>query len=138
MASIWAAPLVLAATWCAPAWAEELPGAVRFRERVQPILETYCYGCHGLGAKEGNRTLDEFASDEAMLKDVNLWWAVLKNLRAGVMPPIPTERRGRLPKKLVPQSEDVVVDARGYIYISDKNHGVYIVKASDAVMQGRA
>jgi hypothetical protein len=30
------------------------------------------------------------------------------------------------------------VDARGYIYISDKNHGVYILTASDAVMEGRA
>ena len=30
---------------------------------MQPILETYCYGCHGNGAAEGNRTLDEFASD---------------------------------------------------------------------------
>ncbi len=54
------------------------------------------------------------------------------------VPPVPTERRGLLPKKLVPQSEDVVVDARGYIYVSDKNHGVYILRASDAVMQGRA
>jgi hypothetical protein len=48
---------------------------------------------------------------------------------------VPTERRGLLPKKLVPQSEDVIVDARGYIYVSDKNHGVYILKASDAVMR---
>jgi hypothetical protein len=54
------------------------------------------------------------------------------------VPPVPTERRGLLPKTLVPQSEDVVVDARGYIYVSDKNHGVYILKASDAVMEGRA
>jgi len=54
------------------------------------------------------------------------------------VPPVPTERRGLLPKKLVPQSEDVVVDARGCIYISDKNHGVYILRASDAVMAGRA
>jgi hypothetical protein len=51
------------------------------------------------------------------------------------VPPVPTERRGLLPKKLVPQSEDVIVDARGYIYVSDKNHGVYILKASDAVMR---
>ncbi len=92
MASIWAAPIVVAATWCVPAWAVEPPGAVRFREHVQPILETYCYGCHGLGAKEGNRTLDEFASDEAMLGNVDLWWAVLKNLRAGIMPPAGEER----------------------------------------------
>jgi hypothetical protein len=38
-------------------------------------------------------------------------------------------RRGPLPKTgLVTQSEDVVVDARGYIYVSDKNHGVYILR----------
>lgn len=55
------------------------------------------------------------------------------------VPPVPRERRGIFPKKtMVPQSEDVVVDARGNIYISDKNHGVYIVKASDAVMSGDA
>jgi len=50
------------------------------------------------------------------------------------VPPVPRARRGMLPKTMAPQSEDVIVDARGYIYISDKNHGVYIVRASDAVM----
>ena len=47
--------------------AEESPAADRFREKIQPILEKYCYGCHGYGSSEGGRTLDEFASDEAML-----------------------------------------------------------------------
>ena len=49
------------------------------------------------------------------------------------VPPDPLERRGILPTKLVTQSEDVVVDARGYIYISDKNHGIYILKARDEI-----
>ena len=31
---------------------------------------------------------------------------------------------------MTPQSEDVLVDARGCIYISDKNHGVYILRHS--------
>jgi hypothetical protein len=45
------------------------------------------------------------------------------------LPPDPLVRRGPLPKTgLAAQSEDVVVDARGYIYISDKNHGVYILR----------
>jgi hypothetical protein len=48
-------------------------------------------------------------------------------------PPDPVERRGKLPTKLVCSSEDVVVDARGVIYMSDKNHGVYLLKAHDAV-----
>lgn len=47
------------------------------------------------------------------------------------VPPPPTERRGPLPSKLIAQSEDVVVDARGNIYMSDKNHGVYILRAAD-------
>ncbi|MFP6733668.1 MAG: hypothetical protein VB959_07500 [Rhodospirillales bacterium] len=47
------------------------------------------------------------------------------------VPPVPAERRGLLPKTMTPQSEDVVVDARGYIYISDKNHGVYILHRND-------
>jgi hypothetical protein len=59
---------------------------------VQPILETYCYGCHGYGAREGGRTFDEFKSDEALVGDVKLWLAVLKNVRAGVMPPAGEER----------------------------------------------
>jgi hypothetical protein len=45
------------------------------------------------------------------------------------IPPDPIERRGVLPKSgLVAQSEDVLVDSRGYVYVSDKNHGIYILK----------
>lgn len=47
---------------------------------------------------------------------------------AWFVPPVPEERRGELPKTMSPQSEDVLVDARGLIYISDKNHGVYILR----------
>jgi hypothetical protein len=73
--------------------AAEVPSAAtRFHEHIQPILETYCYNCHGYGVQEGGRTLDEFASDDAMLSDRKLWWAVLKNVRAGVMPPAGEER----------------------------------------------
>ncbi|MBC7778849.1 MAG: alcohol dehydrogenase catalytic domain-containing protein, partial [Proteobacteria bacterium] len=45
------------------------------------------------------------------------------------IPPDPVERRGPLPKTgLVVQSEDVVVDARGNVYLSDKNHGIYVLR----------
>jgi hypothetical protein len=45
------------------------------------------------------------------------------------VPPDPAVRRGALPKsRLVAQTEDVLVDRRGFIYISDKNHGVYILR----------
>ncbi|MFQ5911799.1 MAG: LVIVD repeat-containing protein [Nitrospinota bacterium] len=44
------------------------------------------------------------------------------------VPPDPKERLGLLPKKLVCQTEDVLVDRRGYIYITDKNWGIHILE----------
>jgi hypothetical protein len=44
------------------------------------------------------------------------------------VPPDPPERLGLLPKKLVTQTEDVLVDRRGYIYITDKNWGIHILE----------
>ncbi|MBM3939551.1 MAG: hypothetical protein FJ318_01395 [SAR202 cluster bacterium] len=44
------------------------------------------------------------------------------------VPADPTVRRGPLPTKLVTQSEDVLVDARGYIYVTDKNHGLLVLR----------
>jgi hypothetical protein len=44
------------------------------------------------------------------------------------IPPDPPERRGLLPEALVTQSEDVLVDRRGYIYVTDKNWGVHILE----------
>ncbi len=45
------------------------------------------------------------------------------------LPDDPTERRGLLPESaLVTQSEDVLVDARGNAYVTDKNHGLHVVR----------
>ncbi|WP_188196062.1 LVIVD repeat-containing protein [Nonomuraea sp. SYSU D8015] len=45
------------------------------------------------------------------------------------VPPDPTRRYGPMPEgRLVAQTEDVVVDRRGYIYISDKNQGIYVLR----------
>jgi hypothetical protein len=35
-----------------------------------------------------------------------------------------------LPKDVVAQTEDVLVDTRGYIYITDKNWGMWILRYS--------
>ena len=48
------------------------------------------------------------------------------------LPPDPKTRCGPLPTTgLIAQTEDVLVDARGYIYISDKNQGIYILRMAD-------
>ncbi len=67
--------------------ADEAAAAANFRERVQPILETYCYACHGYGEHKGGHAFDEFKSNKALVGDTKLWWAVLKNVRSGLMPP---------------------------------------------------
>jgi hypothetical protein len=63
-----------------------------FIDKVKPILAEYCYDCHGDGMKRGNLALDRHQSEAELMADHDLWLAVLKNVRAGVMPP---QRRAR-------------------------------------------
>src|SRR5947209_19964241 len=65
----------------------ESDAAVRCRKDVQPILAQYCYDCHGDGSAKGGVTLDEFTSEDSLLRDRELWFRVLKNVRSGLMPP---------------------------------------------------
>ena len=44
------------------------------------------------------------------------------------VPADPKVRIGTKPSQLVAQSEDVLVDRRGCIYLSDKNHGIHILR----------
>jgi Protein of unknown function (DUF1592)/Protein of unknown function (DUF1588)/Protein of unknown function (DUF1587)/Protein of unknown function (DUF1585)/Protein of unknown function (DUF1595)/Planctomycete cytochrome C len=62
-------------------------GEEQFDQQIRPILEDHCYACHGNGSKKGGVVLDDFGAGKARLHDHDLWWRVLKNLRAGIMPP---------------------------------------------------
>jgi len=75
-----------------PAFSPQLAGAengaaAHFRKEIQPILVEYCYDCHGDGMNKGKVAFDEFKSDTDLVDKRDLWLAVLKNLRAGIMPP---------------------------------------------------
>lgn len=48
-------------------------------------------------------------------------------IRGYFIPDDPPARIGPLPKVLVHQAEDVIVDRRGFIYMSEKNSGIYIM-----------
>ncbi|MCA9160055.1 MAG: DUF1587 domain-containing protein, partial [Planctomycetales bacterium] len=63
----------------------------RFQQQVAPILERHCFACHGDGANEGQIALDDFAAIDSTLRPL-LWSRVLKNVRAGIMPPAGEER----------------------------------------------
>jgi hypothetical protein len=83
---------VVLAGLAAPLRAKPSAGADEFHRDVEPILTAFCYDCHGNGSQEGSVTLDEFASDEAVLENRDLWWRALRMLRAGMMPPVEAER----------------------------------------------
>ncbi len=61
--------------------------AENYHKKVAPILEKYCFDCHGNGLDKGKVSFDAFASDQEMLAKRDLWLAALKNVRAGMMPP---------------------------------------------------
>ena len=55
------------------------------------------------------------------------------------IPPDPMVRLGPLPKSgLVTQSEDVLVDARGNIFVTDKNRGICVLRLDDEARTGRS
>src|SRR6266478_4726393 len=72
---------------CGTNWSAEIPAAAHFRQNVRPILEKYCSDCHLDGMNKGGVAFDELKSDQALLAKHDLWLAVMKNLRAGLMPP---------------------------------------------------
>ncbi len=61
--------------------------------KIKPMLEKYCYDCHADGMDKGQVTLDHFKSGEEVLAADDLWYRVLKNVRAEVMPPAKKKTR---------------------------------------------
>ena len=54
---------------------------------VRPLLKKYCYDCHAEGADEGGFKLDGIEDQSILINDQETWSKVIKNVRAGVMPP---------------------------------------------------
>lgn len=69
------------------AGAETPAAAPQFHREIEPLLQKYCYECHGDGAKKGKVSFDTFASDKDIFANPTLWLTALKNVRAGLMPP---------------------------------------------------
>ena len=62
-------------------------GTAEFQGHIRPLLQEFCFDCHGDGANKGAVTFDQFKSPTEMLDKTDLWLAVLRNTRAGLMPP---------------------------------------------------
>ena len=61
--------------------------AAQFHKEIQPLLTKYCSDCHMDGMKKGEVAFDELGSDKELVERRELWFKVLQNVRAGLMPP---------------------------------------------------
>jgi len=77
--------------------------AADFNQKIRPILEDYCYDCHGNGETRGGVALDAFNSGTNLVAGRDVWWRVLKNLRAGLMPPAKKSQPSKEQKALIEQ-----------------------------------
>ncbi|MEY2411290.1 MAG: hypothetical protein QOF48_3960, partial [Verrucomicrobiota bacterium] len=70
-----------------PTFVDAAAAGKSFEKDIQPLLAHYCYDCHGDGAAKGKVAFDGFGSVDELMAQRNLWQAVLRNTRAGLMPP---------------------------------------------------
>lgn len=70
----------------------EAPNAESFLDRVQPVLDEHCLSCHDDIQKKGRLSFEGMEADASRLANRDLWWGVLKNVRAGIMPPVSQPR----------------------------------------------
>jgi hypothetical protein len=68
--------------------AAEPTAVVNFKKNIQPLLTKYCYDCHAAGVNKGQVAFDELATSADILGSHELWELSLRNVRAGIMPPI--------------------------------------------------
>jgi hypothetical protein len=61
--------------------------SAEFKQKIVPLLETYCYDCHGDGASKGSFSMDEFTDLSKHIEDRKHWHAIWQNIRSQVMPP---------------------------------------------------
>jgi hypothetical protein len=92
----------IAWTWSGWSRAATMP-AVEFNRKIRPVLEEYCYDCHGDGENRGGVALDAFNSTTNFVASRDVWWRVLKNLQANLMPPAKKSQPTKEQKKLIVQ-----------------------------------
>ncbi len=63
---------------------EKLPD---FQPDVAPLLQKYCYGCHGAEKQRGGVALHKYRSIEAMQADRGTWTSVIEAIESEAMPP---------------------------------------------------
>jgi hypothetical protein len=58
-----------------------------YDKEILPLLENYCFSCHGEGISKGDFAMDEFKDLSAHLNDRDHWLPIWHNIRSQIMPP---------------------------------------------------
>jgi mono/diheme cytochrome c family protein len=80
-----------------PATADDT--AASYYDQIAPILENYCYNCHGDGAAKGKFSMDEFKDLKTHLNDEKHWLDIWRNVRSQIMPPSDKDQLGVAEKR---------------------------------------
>lgn len=58
-----------------------------YEAKVRPVLEKYCFGCHGEKKQKGDLRLDTLQADFVKAATAGKWVEVMDNMNLGEMPP---------------------------------------------------
>jgi len=76
------------------------PGVAKeFREEIEPLLQDYCFDCHGDGSHKGDLSMDKFKDLSSHLNDHEHWFRVWQNVRTQLMPPADEEFQPNLAER---------------------------------------
>ena len=70
--------------------AAQAPAAVAgrsFAKDVLPVIQNYCWDCHGDGAHKGELNLDKYKDEKTVLADRKIWSGVMFHIDQWTMPP---------------------------------------------------
>lgn len=63
------------------------PALESYQTKIVPLLEKYCYQCHGNGAHKADLTLDSYKTLDSIRKDHARWELLQRFVRTSEMPP---------------------------------------------------
>jgi len=115
------------------ATAEEEQEVHTFEEHVLPLMERYCYDCHGGGEKiKGDLDLTPYQTGDQVFRDRDAWLHILEQIETEEMPtkdPLPTdEERAFLVKWIDQRLNDIdwsKVREAGHVTIARLNNTEY-------------
>lgn len=58
-----------------------------FKKDIKPLLEKYCYKCHDADVQKGDLRLDQFNSEDDLIKERKMWLHGLDLIKQKEMPP---------------------------------------------------